>query len=87
MNIIKAGVIMLVYFTSLFIAYMIISTPFEETVSGFDSIETTHSDEEVDAQVGYARTAFNIAFGLMAIVPCIWFVFWVFSREPDWRYR
>ena len=87
MNIVKAGVILLVYFFTLFVAYMIISTPFEETVSGFEDTETTYADDEVDAQAGYARTAFDIAFGLAALVPAFWFVVWVFHREPDWRYR
>jgi len=87
MNIIKAGVIMMVYFFTLFVAYMVISTPFENMVSGFENTNTTLADAQVDAQAGYGRTAFKIAFGLAALIPFMWFLFWIFHREPDWRYR
>ena len=77
----------MVYFFILFISYMIISTPFEEVISGFDEADAGVASDEIDTQVSNSRTAFNMAFGLAAIVPGIWFIVWVFHREPDWRYR
>ena len=85
MNIIKAGVIMIVYFFVLFIAYMVISTPFEEMVSGFEDAGGSDVEGRVTAQAGLARSFFKISMGLMVVIPGMWFIIWIFSREPDWR--
>jgi len=86
MNIGKAGVIMLTYLFIVFIAWMLLSTPFEETISGFEGLGGEAGDE-MDTQISRSRTVFNVFFGGMAIVPIIWFLIWIMRREPDWRFR
>lgn len=86
MNVGKAGVLMLVYLFIVFTAWMLLSTPFEEVISGFEGIGGEAGDE-LDDQVGRSRSVFNIFFGGMAIVPLVWFLIWIMRREADWGFR
>lgn len=86
-DIVRAGVILIIYLAVLILIFIFISSPFETLVSNFEDINGTASDAKVESQGGYSRTIFNMVFGGLALVPCIYFVIWVFSREPDWRYR
>jgi len=86
MNVGKAGVLMLTYLFIVFVAWMFLSTPFENVVSGFENLGGNAGDE-LDDQVSRSRTYFNMFFAGMAIVPLIWFFIWVMRREPDWGFR
>ena len=86
MNIGKAGILMLTYLFIIFMAWMFLSTPFENMISGFEGIGGNAGDE-LDDQIGRSRTVFNIFFGGMAVVPIIWFMIWIMRREPDWGFR
>ena len=87
MDIVRAGVILVVYLFVVFAIYIFISGAFEDIISDFEDINSTASDTHVDASGTTLRTVFDLMFAGMALVPVVWFVYWVFSREPDWRYR
>lgn len=78
---IRDGVILIVYLSLIIISYLVLSTPFEEMVAGFEGVSTS----EVDSSVATARTVFNIIFAGLGIVPVFWFIVRTFMREPDWR--
>lgn len=86
-DIVRAGIIMTVYLAVLIMVFIFISSPFETLVTSFDDINGTASDDKVEKQGETSRTIFNMIFAGLALVPSIYFVIWVFSREPDWRYR
>lgn len=87
MNIIHAGVLMIVYLFVIIALFMFLSSPFDEMMTSFGNINSTGSDTEVDASISTGRTVFNMIFAGLAIIPMLWFIVWVFHREPDWGYR
>jgi len=86
LNIGKAGVLMLTYLFLVFIAWVVLSTPFESLVAGFEGLGGLAGDE-LDSQISRSRTVFNMFFAGMGVVPLVWFLIWIMRREPDWRFR
>ena len=86
MNVGKAGVLMLTYLFVIFLAWIVLSTPFENVVGSFEGLGGEAGDE-LDNQVGHSRTVFNIFFAGMGVVPLVWFMIWIMRREPDWGFR
>jgi len=76
---------MVVYLFIVLVAYFTISSPFENLVSGFEGTDTLASDE-IEDNVSLYRSVFNMFFALLGLVPIIWFIVWIFHREPDWSY-
>ena len=87
MDIVRAGVILGVYLFAIFAVYIFISSPFDEVVTAFEDINMTASDTHIESAGTSIRTVFDMVFVALALVPGIWFVVWVFSREPDWYQR
>ena len=86
MDIVRNGAILIIYLFIIFCLFLFLSTPFDEVMTGLDNVNGT-SDSQVEAGVNEGRLVFNIMFSVLALVPIIWFVLWVFHREPDWRYK
>ena len=86
MNIGKAGILMMTYLFIVVLAYIVLSTPFENMIAGFEGLGG-NAGTEIDEQVGRSRTMFNIFFGGLAVVPIIWFLIWIMRREADWGFR
>lgn len=86
MNIIKAGIVMIVYLFMILLAYFVLSTPITAIFDAFDDTDTGAATEQLDQFLPTIRTAFNMFFAMMAAVPMTWFIFWVMHREPDWGY-
>ena len=80
------GILLIVYLFIIIVTYIVISSPFEVMVSGFEDVNETASDSYVDFTSGVVRIVFNFCFALAGLIPIIWFIVWVFQREPDWRY-
>lgn len=87
MDIIRAGVLMIAYLFIIIALYMFLSSPFDDIVTSFENINATASDAHIESASSYGRTVFNMIFAGLAIVPMLWFIVWVFHREPDWGYR
>jgi len=81
-DIIRNGVIMLVIEFIILCMYIFISSPFDDMVTSFENINGS-TDAEVEAGGSQARTMFNMMFAGFALIPPIWFMIWVFVREPD----
>ena len=84
LDIMRNGIIMIVYLSIIFIMYMVLSTPFENIMTGLD---TSANMSQVSSGVTNGKWVFNLIFAGLAIVPVIWFIGWSFWREPDWRQR
>jgi len=86
MDIARAGVIMSAYLAIVVIIYIVLSSPFNQMMNAFEDANITGSDTQVDASGVICRAAFELFFAALAFVPIIYFVVFVFRREPDWRY-
>jgi len=86
-NIVVGGVILVVYLFVVIGAYVFISGPFDDVMDTMENVNSTASDSYVESSSGTLRTVFDLVFAGLALVPVVWFVYWAFSREPDWRYR
>jgi len=84
---VQNGAIMAVYVFIVVILYMVLSTPFNSIIGDFEDLNMSNSDSEVEAGSSQVGTVFNMVFAGLVLVPLIWFVFWCFHREPDWRDR
>ena len=87
MNILRAGVILMVYLFVIITIYIFLSSPVDDIMSTFEDINLTASDSHIESNAGIGRTVFDMIFAVLGLVPVVWFVFWCFSREPDWRMR
>jgi len=84
MDIVRNGIIMIIYLCIIFIIYMVLSTPFDTVMSGLDSGANM---SQVTSGVTTGKFVFNMMFAGLAIAPVLWFIAWSFWREPDWRER
>lgn len=85
MEIVRGGVILAAYTFIVVMLYLFLSSPFDEVVSGFENVNLTNSDVEVESSSGMARSVFDISFIILVAVPITWFIVGVMRREPDWR--
>jgi len=81
-NIIKDGVIMMVFLLIIISMYIFLSNPFDEMMTSFENINGS-TDSQVEAGTSNNRLVFDMMFGGFAIVIIIWFIFRMFMREPD----
>jgi len=81
MNIVQAGMNLVVYVASVMIIYFLISTPVETIFNAFVGIESHY-----DAYVGTLKTVFIMCISLAAAIGPLWFFMWVMHREPQWQY-
>ena len=85
-DIIRNGILMLVIEFIIFAMYLFLSSPFDDMMTSFENINGT-TDAEVEAGTTQNRTIFSIMFAGFALIPPIWFILWVFRREPDRGFR
>jgi len=86
MDIARSGVIMCAYLFIVVVLYIVLSSPFDDMMTAFEDTNITGSDTQVDAAGALGRTVFDLFFGGLVFAPIIYFIVWVFRREPDWRY-
>jgi len=85
-NIIKDGVIMMVFLLLIISMYIFLSNPFEEMMTTFDNINGS-TDSQVESGTNTNRLVFDIIFGALAVITVLWFIFRTMTREPDWGDR
>ena len=86
-NIVRAGVILIIYEFIIVFTYIIISTPVATTIASLATAGTGMGVSQMAFYKGLVDAVFSICMGLMALIPVIWFMFRVYQREPDWGYR
>jgi len=84
-SLVKAGMVFLVFLVIVliifFTLYPVVSTIFD----AFDSADFGNAETEKDTYLPLIRTACTAFFAILIALPATWFIFWVFSREPDVR--
>jgi len=87
MNIIPAGILLAAYMFVTITAYVFLSGVFVDVITGVENINMSASDALVEASGSTLRIVFDMMFAGLLLVPVVWFVYWAYSREPDWGYR
>ena len=87
MDIIRGGIILIMYTFVMIVIYLVISGVFDDFVTSFEDVNLTNSDAEIEQSGGVIRTVFNMSFAGLVIIPILWFIYFAFYREPDWRFR
>ena len=87
LNIINAGVVMIVYLFIAITAYFLLSAPIGLIFDSFDDADAGDATSHLDTVIPTIRVVFNMFFAMMAAVPITWFIFWTMHREPDWGYQ
>ena len=85
MNPVRDGIILAVYELIIIIVYIVISGPFVTLVDAIGAADASMT--QLQTGVSTSKTVFGLACAIAGLIPLIWFVFRVFSREPDWGYR
>ena len=86
-DIVRGGIILIVYTFIMIIIYLVISGVFDDFVTSFEDVNLTNSDAEIEQSGGVLRTVFNMSFAGLVIIPALWFIYLAFYREPDRRFR
>ena len=85
MNPIRDGIILAVYELVIIIVYIVLSGPFVTIVNALGAADA--SMVQLQTGVATSKIVFAMACAIAGLIPIIWFIFRVFSREPDWGYR
>ena len=85
MNIIRDGVILIVYLFIISSLYLFTSEPFHNVVTEISSIDAA-SDTNTQNTFTLIDTVYALMFVILAGVPLFWFIMRVFQRDPYWGY-
>jgi len=85
-NIIHAGLVFIIYLFIVIALYFFLSVPLDYLFNTFSagSVGTAAADPMSWLLPGI-RWGLNVVFALGIAYPVTWFVFWVFSKEPDFN--
>ena len=86
-DVIHDGLVLVVSEFSIVLMYIVLSSPIATVIQ---TLVTAGTDQGVPNMTYYhnlVSTVLTICFILLALVPIIWFILRMMSREPDWGYR
>jgi len=86
MDIIRDGLIMVVYLFIIALLFIFTSQPFAEVMTELMSTDAASNAETQDIMTT-VQTVYAIMFVILAGIPLFWFIARVFQREPDWGYE
>lgn len=87
MDIVRSGIILIVYTFIMIVIFIVVSGMFEDFITDMESLDMSNSDAEVEQSGSTIRTVFNMSFAGLIIIPTLWFIYYAFYREPDRRFR
>jgi len=86
-NIIRDGIILMVYEFTIVILYIVLSDPIASVLSAIANAAIASGVTQITSYYNEIKTVFTIVFAGLGLIPIVWFIFRMFSREPDWGYR
>jgi len=86
-DIIRDGVILGVYEFIVIISWIVVSSPMSSMIGALTNAGVSMGVTQMTFYQGLVNHVFDICMVLMALIPIIWFVVRMWSREPDWGYR
>lgn len=82
-NIIHAGVTFVVYLFIMVVLYFALSTPVDSIMDALLNVPLGEATDEMALYNPNISWALKLVFAIGISIPVTWFIFWVFSREPD----
>lgn len=79
----KAGMVFLVFVAIVLIAFFTIYPLMTALFDAFDAADFGNAEDEKDTYLPTIRVACTAFFAILIALPATWFIFWVFSREPN----
>ena len=87
-SLVKGGLAFLVFLVICLIAFFTLYPVTSALFDAFDSADFAEAEDEKDTYLPIIESACTAFFAILIALPSTWFIFWVFSREPDVsRYR
>jgi hypothetical protein len=87
MNIIRDGVILVVFEFIVILLWVVLSSPMAVIINSLINAGTTMGITQMTTYGILVNRVVDIIFLLMGLCPVIWFFFRVYQREQDWGYR
>ena len=87
MDIIRSGVVLVVYTFIVIVVYFLAASPFNAIFDGFDDADIGDATSHLDSYVPYVKFIFQMMFACAVSVIPTWFVFKVLEREPQWIFN
>jgi len=81
-SITRAGLVFIVYLFIMTILFYTLATPVNTILVGVMNIDVPSVSDELNLYIPYYIQAITMVFLLGIATPCVWFIFWIFSREP-----
>ena len=86
-NIIRDGIILIVYEFTIVIMYIFLSDPVAHVLGAINDAAVASGVTQSTSIYNEIKIVFSIVFAGLGLIPIVWFIFRMFSREPDWGYR
>lgn len=87
-SLVKGGVVFLVFLTIVLISFFTLYPVVSAIFGAFESADFANAEDEKDTYLPIIESCCTAFFAILISLPATWFIFWVFSREPDvTRYR
>ena len=87
MNIIRDGVILIVFEFIVIIMWIVLSHPMAVIINSLISSGTAMGIGQMTYYGSLVNHVVDMVFLLMGLAPLIWFFFRAYQREQDWGYR
>jgi hypothetical protein len=87
MNIVRDGVILVVFEFIVILLWVVLSGPMAVIINSLINAGTNMGITQMTTYGSLVNRVVDIIFLLMGLCPVIWFFFRVYQREQDWGYR
>ena len=86
-DVVRDGIIMMVFEFVIISIYIFLSDPVATVLTALSDAGTNMGVTQMTFYHALVNNVLTIVFILLGLVPLIWFVIRMMSREPDWGYR
>jgi len=86
-DVVRDGLTLIVSEFVIIILYIVLSDPVATILTSISTAGTNMGVTQMTYYHTLVNTVFTICFILLGLVPVIWFIVRMMSREPDWGYR
>lgn len=81
-SITAAAVFLVVYEFIIIVGYIFFSKPFAVICTAFLNVNT----QELIDFIPKTEAVFMLMMAIAGIIPIVWFIFWVYQSNPEWRF-
>jgi ABC-type Fe3+ transport system permease subunit len=82
-SLVKAGLVFLVFLTIVLICFFTLYPVVTAIFGAFNSADWANAETQKATYMPIIESACTAFFAILISLPATWFIFWVFSKEPD----